>query len=144
MWGGTHARQFPEPLGRRYLAHLNTPDHVVWPQTFPNLESCSVFAGLEVPFFHFGTALLSATLGRSGLVNLGKSPLVDVLHNATEWTGARGFGSGNGGMYVSVTTFSGKQAVWDMFAVDRGRGLLNCEEAATRSKSSARALKADP
>lgn len=115
VWGDSHQREFPPPLGKRWLANLNVPDLQLFPKRFPNAKSVRVYAGLELPLFHLGTALLSETLGRGGL-NMGASPLADVLHNTTAKVADLGFGSANGGMYVRVTADDGTEVSATVFS----------------------------
>lgn len=115
MWGDHHRRDFPPPLGQRWLANLDVPDLQLWPRKYSNVKSVRVYAGLELPLFHLGTGLLGVIMGR-GDVNLGAWPIADILHNATERLDM--LGTFNGGMYVTVKDFSGRTAVWNLAALD--------------------------
>ncbi|CAM9638812.1 unnamed protein product, partial [Ectocarpus fasciculatus] len=108
VWGDHHRRDFPPPLGQRWLANLDVPDLQLWPRKYSNVKSVRVYAGLELPLFHLGTGLLGVIMGR-GDVNLGAWPIADILHNATERLDM--LGTFNGGMYVTVKDFSGRAAV---------------------------------
>lgn len=114
-WGDSHVHKYPDPLGDRYLANLNVPDLTLFPKKYPRATDVRGYAGLELPIFHLGTAILAQTFGRMG-VNLGAWPIGDFLHKTTEIVGNLGFGTGNGGMYVRVVTWDGKEATWNMLA----------------------------
>jgi hypothetical protein len=125
-WGDPMPHLFPSPLNRRWLANLNVPDNKIWAKEFPRVQEVRARAGLELPLFHWGTWLLGVTLVRGLNINLGAYPIADILHGITDITHSYA-GSGDGGMYVSLSTYDGAGADWIMIAKDCRDGSNNSE-----------------
>ncbi len=98
-WSGLVRRQYPEPVGSRWLAQVDLPEIVLWPRRYAGLRSVDTRAGLESLVLHFGLALLSR-LVRAGLIR-SLEPWSDrMLHVAKLF---EPFGRDVGGMHVTAT-----------------------------------------
>jgi len=114
-WHNLNRHRFPH-IGHRLLSNVNVPDLDLFPEHLPDLKTIRFRAGLEVPVFHLGLALVSK-LVRLGLVrrlDRWAAPLLAVK------TALSFLGSDTGGMFVTAigTDHDGtpKQATWHLIA----------------------------
>lgn len=97
-WQDTIWHEFPR-LGRRWLGAVDVPDLELFPARYPDLESMSFRAGVEVSTFHLSLWALS-WLVRAGIVRRPErlaGPLLAAKRRLSF------LGSDRGGMYVAMT-----------------------------------------
>ncbi len=58
-WQDLHARRYPQPIGKRWLASCDVPDLALFPQRYPELKTVTFHAGLGVPVAQWATWALS-------------------------------------------------------------------------------------
>jgi len=58
-WQGLQRREYPSPIGPRWLGNCDVPDLVLFPQRYPSLQTVTFHAGLGIPASHPTTWLLS-------------------------------------------------------------------------------------
>lgn len=86
-------------LGDRWFSACDVPDLILYPEQFPELESVTFHAGLELSLLHLGLLGFSVPV-RLGLLRTLK-PAAPLLH----WTAERfePFGTDRGGMFVEIS-----------------------------------------
>ncbi len=86
-------------LGRRWFAACDVPDQALFPECYPQIESFSFHAGLEVPLLHFGLWAFSWPV-RLGLVgSLG--PAAPLFHRTAKLF--EPWGTNRGGMFLEIS-----------------------------------------
>lgn len=97
-WGGLTRFDYPQPVGTRWMSHVDTPERALWAERFPALERASVRAGLELGVLHLGLSLLSRGV-RAGVL-----PGLDRFAGPMLWVADRleSFGTDTGAMHVRV------------------------------------------
>ena len=97
-WGGLTRFDYPQPVGTRWMSHVDTPERALWAERFPALERASIRAGLELDVLHLGLALLSRGV-RAGVL-----PGLDRFAAPMLWVADRleSFGTDTGAMHVRV------------------------------------------
>lgn len=97
-WGGLTRFDYPQPVGPRWMSHVDTPERALWAQRFPALEQASVRAGLELGILHLGLSLLSRGV-RAGVL-----PGLDRFAGPMLWFAARleYLGTDTGAMHVRI------------------------------------------
>ncbi len=114
-WQGLSRHRFGS-LGSRWLGHVDVPDLMLFPQTYPTLKTIRFRAGVEVTAFHFGLYALSWVV-RSGLLRRPESlaPLLLAAKRKLSF-----LGSDNGGIFVRMagrsTTGAPKTIEWSLVA----------------------------
>jgi hypothetical protein len=98
-WGGLQRHRYPQPVGSRWLSHVDVPERALWEARYPNLEVATVRAGLEVGFLHLGLSALSR-LVRLGLLE-SLTPCARAFLSVAE--ACNRLGSDAGAMHVTVT-----------------------------------------
>lgn len=98
-WGATHRHRYAPPVGTRWLADCDVPDHVLLPARYPGVREVRFRAGLELPVLHFGMMCLALLRRLRLLPNL--SRLAVPLKRISEWF--LPFGSDHGAMHVTVS-----------------------------------------
>lgn len=101
-WQGLKRRNIKGPrvgeLGPRWFAACDIPDLALLPERYPDLETVTFHAGLELPMLHFGLWAFSWPV-RAGLVkNL--APAAPLFHRAAQ--AFEPLGTDRGGMFVEV------------------------------------------
>lgn len=92
-WQDLYVRDFPSPLGRRWMAACDVPDLELLPQRYPGVETVAFHAGLGYASTTLATAML-AWLVRLRLVS-SLVPYAGLLHGmasllepfGTRWSG---------------------------------------------------------
>jgi hypothetical protein len=97
-WGGLTRFEYPQPVGARWMSHVDTPERALWAARFPALERASIRAGLELGLLHLGLSMLSRGV-RAGVL-----PSLDRFAAPMLWVADRleSFGTDNGAMHVRV------------------------------------------
>jgi NAD(P)-dependent dehydrogenase (short-subunit alcohol dehydrogenase family) len=137
-WQTLHAERYPEPVGRRWFSNCDIPDLQLFPARYPTVQSVIFRAGLELPFLHFGTWLLS-WLSRCGAVR-NWSDYAPALKTASEWFVR--WGSTRGGMHVALKGLDHAghpcERKWYILADDGDGPQIPCTAAALIAKKLAR------
>ena len=97
-WGDLVRYPYPDPVGERWLANVDTPERVLWRARYPALEEAHVRAGLEVSLLHLGLAALSRGVRLRILPRLGRC--ARAFNAFAGWLDR--FGTDAGAMHVSV------------------------------------------
>lgn len=58
-WQGLRRRDYPAPIGSRWLSNCEVPDLAVFPQRYQGVKNVTFQAGLGAPFAHLATWALS-------------------------------------------------------------------------------------
>ena len=97
-WGGLARFEYPQPVGARWMSHVDTPERALWAVRFPALERASIRAGLELGLMHLGLSMLSRGV-RAGVL-----PSLDRFSAQILWLADRleSFGTDTGAMHVHV------------------------------------------
>jgi hypothetical protein len=98
-WSGLIRHRYAEPIGRRWLSHVDLPELDLWPQRYPVVRRVETRGGLELSVLHLGLTLLA------GLVRLGVirslAPHAELLLSVSNVLGP--FGTPVGAMHVEIT-----------------------------------------
>lgn len=117
-WQDLSTHDFPQPLGRRWLAQCDVPDLELFPQRYPSVRDVRFSAGLGLRFTHFGTWALSWLVRMGLLRNAGR--LSAGLHRLA--VALEPFGDGRSGMFVHLQGegLDGQPLAlcWDLLASD--------------------------
>jgi len=97
-WGDLVRYPYPDPVGERWLANVDTPERLLWRARYPALEEAHVRAGLEVSLLHLGLAALSRGVRLRILPRLGRC--ARAFNAFAGWFDR--FGTDAGAMHVSV------------------------------------------
>ncbi len=97
-WGGLTRFDYPQPVGRRWMSDVDTPERALWAARFPALERASIRAGLELGLLHLALSMLSRGV-RAGVL-----PGLDRFAAPMLWIADRleSFGTDTGAMHVRV------------------------------------------
>jgi hypothetical protein len=117
-WSDIVRRQYPQPVGARWLAQVDLPELALWPRRYACLRSVDTRASLESQTLHFGLAMLSR-LVRRGLVS-SLEPYAQTMLRISK--GFEPFGRDVGGMHVSATGRMGDRLVRRTWAIVASRG----------------------
>lgn len=137
-WQDLHARRYPEPIGRRWLASCDVPDLVLFPQRYPEVKTVTFHAGLGVPVSHWATWALSWLVRWGWLDSLaGLARPLQWLSRTIEPLGTR-----NSAMYVELSGLgkSGQPLTrtWHLAAFDNDGPNIPCGAAIALAKKLAR------
>lgn len=98
-WQDLHCRNYPQPIGTRWMSSCDVPDLAIFPQRYPGIKTVTFHAGLGVPLSHLATWLMS------WLVRW--RVLLDIVSWAgpLQWISKKleNFGSKNSAMHVELT-----------------------------------------
>lgn len=98
-WSGLIRHRYAEPIGRRWLSHVDLPELDLWPQRYPAVLRVETRGGLELSVLHLGLTLLSR-LVRLGLIR-SLTPHAELLLRISN--GFEAFGKPVGAMHVEIT-----------------------------------------
>lgn len=120
-WGGLTRFAYPQPVGTRWMSHVDTPERALWAARFPALERASIRAGLELGVLHLGLSMLSRGV-RAGVL-----PGLDRFAGPMLWVADRleSLGTDTGAMHVRVERREGGGACslhTAMLIAERGDG----------------------
>lgn len=105
-WQDLHLRQYPEPIGLRWLGSCDVPDLALFPQRYPEVRTVTFHAGLGIPVSHLSLWALSWLVRWGWIDNL--APLAKPLRWLSR--GLERLGTGNSAMHVEVSGI-GKKGV---------------------------------
>ncbi len=97
-WQDIRTHQFPEPIGRRWLANCEIPDLELFPRYYPTVHTVTFQAGLELSILHLGLWLLS-WLSRWRIID-NWAQYADPITAMSCWF--ERLGTDVGGMYVRL------------------------------------------
>jgi len=115
-WGSLRRKDYPAPVGSRWLATCDVPDLELFPARYPGVQSVEFRAGLELKTLHFGLAFLSAVRRVKLLPNL------SMLAGPLLWASNlfANVGSEDGAMHVTVSGIDrsghGASRTWTLIA----------------------------
>jgi Saccharopine dehydrogenase NADP binding domain len=99
-WGNLTRHHYPEPVGKRLLSNVDTPERALWRDRYPSLTRASIRAGLELGVLHLGLSLLSRGVRAGLLPSLSRfaQPMLSVANALDRW------GNDSGAMHVRVAS----------------------------------------
>jgi saccharopine dehydrogenase-like NADP-dependent oxidoreductase len=116
-WQSLHLRKF-SGMGWRFLGNCDIPDLELFPKRYPDLDTLRFYAGLELPFIHFGLWMMT-WLVRIGLIHSLESAAPALLKLASMFDM---FGGDTSGFYMRMTGIGiqgeNKSLVFDLTAKD--------------------------
>jgi len=128
-WQNLTRRQYPAPMGKRWLGNCDIPDLTLFHDRYPHAKTIRFQAGLELSALHLGTWLLSG-LVRWGLMD-DASRYATALKNISE--GFYRLGSTVGGMHVELQGYDHQQQclrkTWYLIARDGDGPQVPCTAA---------------
>ncbi len=120
-WQGLTRRQYPSPMGKRWLSDCDVPDLTLFQSRYAKVKSVRFRAGLELGILHIGTWILSYFVQFKILSDLARYS--EKLKIISEWLIS--FGTQTGGMHVELEGIdkdnNTNRTVWYLIA-DRGDG----------------------
>ncbi len=115
-WQGLSRYDFGEPLGKRWMSYCDIPDLTLLPERYPEIQTITFKAGLEVSLLHLGLWFLSG-FSRIRLIknwSFATSFLTWLSERFMAW------GSDAGGMFVELhgreANGGNKTLVWHLVA----------------------------
>lgn len=120
-WMDTERIDIGGIVGKRWLANVDVPDLVLFPERYQVKNRVSFKAGLELSFLHLGMVAM-AYLSKIGLVKSWASMTKLIIKMSNLFIH---LGTDQGGMQVKLSGLSqsgkNKQVIWDLYA-DKGIG----------------------
>jgi len=137
-WQDLHARQYPAPIGKRWLGSCDVPDLELFPSRYPGVRTVTFHAGLGIPASHLSAWALSWLVRWGWLDNLASwtKPL--------QWISCclEKLGTGDSAMHVELTGLGRNgqplMRTWHILAANHAGPNIPCGAAIALTRKLAR------
>jgi len=137
-WQQLERRNYPHPVGKRWLCNCDAPDTTLFPQRYPSLKNVMFQAGLGVPGTHVGLWLLAClTRWRVFMDVTGWARLLRWISHRLESTG-----SSSSAMHIEMSGLGLQgeplRRVWHLIALNHAGPQIPCGAAVALTRKLAR------